>query len=103
MAVSTQTDGWLTLEDSRTGDLVRVDGFVGEVGNPRCGWSGLFLRQGEILQCIDYGRNGVTVARTDGSRTVIPAECAGSVGVVRVPDHLTLPGDGADPALLGEA
>lgn len=67
------------LSDAEPGDLVRVRLIVFELVRSRC-WD-LPLREGDMLQYIDGGGRDITVARLDGTRVLVPYECARFVGI----------------------
>ena len=91
-------NGRVTLEDSSPGDLMEVEIIRVEWASPRCGWTDRYVRRGETLQCLDAGEEGVTLARGDGSRMVIPHECASSICVRFLHDHLAVSADGSGGA-----
>lgn len=86
-------NGGRTLADSSPGDLVRVELVRVGVTMPRCGWMDRHVRPGETLQCVDDGEAGLMLARSDGTRLMIPHDCARSVGVRFFRDHLSVPVD----------
>lgn len=68
-----------SLSDASPGDVVRVRLIVFELVRSRC-WD-LPLREGDTLQLVDASDAGVVVSRLDGSRLVVPSECALFIGV----------------------
>lgn len=68
-----------TLADADPGDLIRVRLTLFEFVSHSC-W-GIDLQPGEVLQCLDQEDGQVLVARRDGSRLTIDADCARFVAV----------------------
>lgn len=80
MSRSRTTKTSVTLGDVTHGDLVQVQGLTME--SVPCAQILHLFRIGEVVQCLSAEADGVLVARGDGSRRLIPMDCARSVRVL---------------------
>lgn len=69
----------VTLGDATHGDLLQVQDVAME--SVPCAQILRLFRVGEVVQCLSAEADGVLVARGDGSRRLIPMDCARSVRV----------------------
>lgn len=82
----------LRLVHTSPGDLVRL-GPLGEA-TLFVADSTVRLREGEVVQCLRNDAHGVLVARSDGTRVLVPVKAAGELGVGWVPPlHGSSPSD----------
>lgn len=70
----------LSLADLSHGDLVRVGHirFLDEP-DPRC--RGVDLRTGEVVRCVENADGAILLARSNGTRVLLPDSCARAVSV----------------------
>jgi len=76
----------VTLIHTTSGDLVQVQGLE-NLPTPEADIP-LGLRKGEVVQCLRNDGNGVLIARSDGSRVLVPLGSARTVGIRWFPESL---------------